>query len=429
MPDAARGGVGLGSGAGAGAVHGRPVFWLLIALVALAHLLLGNRLAEDRVGWGAGDAPPPRIEVAFVRELAAAKPPTVAAPVAVVERRLAAVAIAPAETASAPAVAASAVSAASAASATSAAGGADPTPPVLAIAEPEPPVAPPPSPSPVAEPDSRASAAAAAALAPAIALPVPDQLPALAPLMAAAAAAIASGPTSTPPAAPPSVPPQAFAWPPSTRLSYKLLGNYRGPVEGTAQVDWLRQGSRYQVHLSTAIGPVLSRRISSEGELTPQGLAPRRFDGEQKVLFRAVRRWQLRFGTEQVVLSDGQDVPTQPGVQDEASQFVQLTWLFTTQPAKLRVGGAVEMPLAISKKLERWTYDVVGEETLRFPFGEVPTFHLKPQRAATGGDLSAEIWIAPTLQYLPVRIRISDGKDAWVDLTLEKPPLQAAPTR
>lgn len=221
----------------------------------------------------------------------------------------------------------------------------------------------------------------------------------------------------------------AFAWPPSTRMRYKLLGHYRGPVEGAAQVDWLRQGSRYQVHLSTAIGPVLSRRISSEGELTPQGLAPRRFDGEQQVLFRAARRWQLRFGPDQVVLSDGRQVPAQPGAQDEASQFVQLTWLFTTQPDRLRVGGAVEMPLAISRKLERWIYDVRGEELLRFPFGDVPTFHLKPRRAATGGDLSAEVWIAPTLQYLPVRIRITDGKDAWIDLTLEAPPLQADPAR
>ena len=226
-----------------------------------------------------------------------------------------------------------------------------------------------------------------------------------------------------------SAPAQPFAWPPSTRLSYKLLGHYRGPVEGTAQVEWLREGTRYQVHLSTTIGPVLSRHITSEGELTTQGLAPRRFDGEQKVLFRSPRRWQLRFSPEQVVLSNGQTVPALPGAQDEASQFVQLTWLFTTQPDTLRVGGAVEMPLAISRKLERWIYDVAGEETLRFPFGEVPAFHLKPRRAATGGDLTAEIWIAPTLQYLPVRIRITDAKDSWVDLSLESPPLQAAPAK
>jgi hypothetical protein len=248
---------------------------------------------------------------------------------------------------------------------------------------------------------------------------VPDPLPAPAAPTTAAAVAVDTAASAAP----------VFAWPPSTRLSFKLLGHYRGPVEGTAQVEWLRQGSRYQVHLATAIGPVLSRHITSEGELTAQGLAPRRFDGEQKVLFRSARRWQLRFGPDEVVLSDGRQVPTQPGAQDEASQFVQLTWLFTTQPDRLRVGSAVEMPLAISRRLERWIYDVRAEEVLRLPFGEVPTFHLKPRREATGGDLTAEIWIAPTLQYLPVRIRISDGKDAWVDLTLEKPPLQAAPAK
>ena len=73
----------------------------------------------------------------------------------------------------------------------------------------------------------------------------------------------------------PTKPAVAFEWPPSTRLSYRLQGNYRGPVEGTAQVEWLRQGSRYQVHLRTAIGPVLSRHITSEGELGAQGLVPR----------------------------------------------------------------------------------------------------------------------------------------------------------
>nr|MDH4393429.1 DUF3108 domain-containing protein [Aquabacterium sp.] len=252
-------------------------------------------------------------------------------------------------------------------------------------------------------------------------LPVPDPQPApLVPAMPPPAATLLADAAASVP---------AFVWPPSTRMRYKLVGNYRGPVEGTAQVEWLRQGSRYQVHLSTAIGPVLSRHISSEGELTPQGLAPRRFDGKQKVLFRAARRWQLRFGPDQVVLSDGKLVPAQPGAQDEASQFVQLTWLFTTQPDKLRVGSAVEMPLAISRKLERWVYDVRAEELLRFTFGDVPTFHLKPRREATDGDLNAEIWIAPTLQYLPVRIRITDGKDAWIDLSLEAPPLQADPAR
>ena len=398
-------------------------FWLLATAVAVAHLLLANQLAQDRMGWGAGDAPPPRIEVAFVRELAAAPPPAVVVPTAPAKPRLAAVAAKPKVAASAPAPPDKA-----AASAPGDAGGgldadAARSPPPPSPPEPvsEPPLEPPsppladaaPSPAPPPAPPSEVAPRAAAASAPAA-----DAAESAAVAAAAAVASAASASNAV-----------AFDWPPSTRLTYKLLGHYRGPVEGTAQVEWLRQGSRYQVHLSTAIGPVLSRHITSEGELTANGLAPRRFDGEQKVLFRSPRRWQLRFGPEQVQLSDGKQVPTVPGVQDEASQFVQLTWLFTTQPRKLRVGSAVEMPLAISKSLQRWIYDVQGEELLRFPFGEVPSFHLKPRRAATGGDLTAEIWIAPSLQYLPVRIRISDSNGNWIDLTLETPPMQAAPAK
>ena len=209
-------------------------------------------------------------------------------------------------------------------------------------------------------------------------------------------------------------------------MNYRLSGNYRGPIEGDAQVEWLREGSRYQVRMSTSIGPVLSRNITSEGELTETGLAPRRFDGEPKVLFRAPRRWSLRFGPERILLADGREIPTLPGAQDEASQFVQLTWLFTTQPERLKVGQSIEIPLAVTRSLDRWIYDVVGEDLLQFPFGEVATFHVKPRREASGGDLTAEIWFAPTLQYLPVRILIRQQQESWVDLTLERPPLQAA---
>ena len=39
-------------------------------------------------------------------------------------------------------------------------------------------------------------------------------------------------------------------------------------------------------HLRRTVNPVLSRHITSAGELTAQGLVPQRFDGEQTVLFR-----------------------------------------------------------------------------------------------------------------------------------------------
>ena len=391
----------------------RPGFWAVIALVLLAHLLLSNRLLEDRVGWGAGDKAVSRIEVAFVRELVAAEPPPLAPLMASAERGLASVA----QQAQA---AASAAAAASSAAEPETPPPPPPPPSPLLAAAPPPPI--PPLALPPQAPLLPVEVAAPSASALAELMPPLPTLPA--PPLAAAATSPPVAKAALPAIAASAVP---FEWPPSTRLSYRLRGDYRGPVEGSASVEWLREGSRYQVHLETSIGPVLSRNITSEGELTANGLAPRRFTGEQKVLFRSPRRWQLRFGADKLVLADGKEVPMMAGAQDEASQFVQLTWLFTTQPERLKVGRSVEMPLAISRKLERWTYDVVAEETLPFSFGPVTAFHLKPRSAASGGDLTPEIWIAPSLQYLPVRILIRDDKGNWIDLSLESPPLQAAP--
>jgi hypothetical protein len=223
--------------------------------------------------------------------------------------------------------------------------------------------------------------------------------------------------------------PQAvpFDWPPSTRLSYTLSGYYRGPIEGgKAQVEWLRSGLRYQVRLEASLGPMFSRQAASDGELGEHGLAPRRFDGEQKQLMRSPRRWSQQFGPERITMPDGREIDSVAGVQDEASQFVQLTWLFTTQPGLLQVGKTVELPLVLNRRLYRWTYEVDQQETLYLPFGPVPTYHVKARRLAERGDLTPEMWFAPSLQYLPVRILLRQDEATFIDLTLNKPPLQAA---
>jgi hypothetical protein len=226
----------------------------------------------------------------------------------------------------------------------------------------------------------------------------------------------------------------ADIWPPSTRLSYQLTGFYQGPVEGQARVEWLRSGSRYQVHMDVTIGPafapLMSRRVSSEGEITAAGLSPQRFDEATKVLLRDARQLTVMLGADRVLLANGQSAPRPVGVQDGASQFVQLTWLFTTQPALLQTGRSIELPLALPRSLQIWTYDVLGAETLTTPAGVVDTVHVKPRREAKpGGDLTAEFWVAPSLQYLPVRILIRQDANTFLDLQIHRLPQQAVPGR
>jgi hypothetical protein len=220
-------------------------------------------------------------------------------------------------------------------------------------------------------------------------------------------------------------------WPLSTRLSYVLTGHFRGPVDGQARVDWLRQGERYQVHLDLSVGPffapLASRRLSSEGRITPAGLHPERYEEETRIAFREPRRLRIEMGPARLRLPAGRELPRPPGVQDSASQFVHMTWLFTMQPGRLQPGTTLELPLALPRSVEPWVYDVTGTDTLYTPMGALPVVHVRPRREpGAGGDLTAEFWVAPTLQYLPARILIRQSEEVWIDLRLDRLPQQAA---
>jgi hypothetical protein len=223
-----------------------------------------------------------------------------------------------------------------------------------------------------------------------------------------------------------------FEWPASTRLSYKLSGNVRGEVHGDAQVEWVRQGNRYQVHLDVTVGipiaPMITRRMSSDGELTELGLTPRRYDEDTKVMFGNRRRLTMLFEPDAVLLPSGERRPRFPGTQDTASQFVQLSWIFSTRPELLRTGNTVDFALALPRSVDRWVYDVLEEEPVATSFGAVNAFHLKPRRVSRpGGELIAEVWFAPQLRYLPARIRIEQDRETFIDLVLSRRPELAGP--
>ena len=262
----------------------------------------------------------------------------------------------------------------------------------------------------------------------AIDTPAPDQ-PTPKPAVVAQADASATADESHPPAsapasasasapaAPASADTPAFlaSWPADTRLAYTLGGNYRGELHGSAQVLWQHTGTRYQAVVQLDVGILLSMRFTSQGEITARGLAPEVYEEQVRQ-----RRRGVRIG-DGVRLNNGQTVPRPEGVQDTASQFVELSHRFATDPAALKAGSEIRLWLARPGGVDEWTYDVVGEDTLHLPrLGAVPAFHLKPRSLGKPrGPISAEIWIAPTLQYLPVRIRLTQGPDTYMDLMVE----------
>ena len=360
----------------------------LVLGVIFTHVVITQRLADRMLDLSTEAAMPARIEVAYVREMALSAPPPTAAPAAPPMAEPAARAprvkpLKPAKPASAPEARPE-------------------TEPLVAVAVPDP----------VPEATVAAAVEGVTDAAPTLASVPPTPL-ATAPQPAASAAS-------------------AFEWPASTRMSYTLTGNYRGEVNGSAQVEWIRVGSHYQMHLDLVVGPsfapLITRRMSSDGEITADGLAPRRYDQDTKVVLRERRRVTMSFEPGSVVLANGERRDSAPGVQDTASQFVQLTYVFSTRPEMLRVGGSVEFPLALPHRVGVWVYDVVDEETLATPFGPLPSIHLKPRVGRQKpGDLSIEIWFAPQLRYLPARIRIEQDEGNYIDVLLAKRPEMGAP--
>jgi len=223
-----------------------------------------------------------------------------------------------------------------------------------------------------------------------------------------------------------------FEWPLATRVTFALTGNYRGPIHGDAQVEWVRRDDAYQVHLDVSVGPRLapfmSRRMTSQGRITADGLRPERYDQETKLPFSTPTRAIVMLEDQQIQLANGQRRERWPGVQDTASQFVQLAWQFTTQPTQLTPGAVITVPLAMPRSVTPMLYDVSEPELLHTDFGEIPVYRLKPRLVPrAGGDMAVEMWIAPRYRYLPIRLKIHQDAETYVDLMIKKPPELGGP--
>ena len=208
------------------------------------------------------------------------------------------------------------------------------------------------------------------------------------------------------------------SWPADTRLNYRLGGQFRGgELHGDARVQWQREGNRYQTRVDIAVTLLTSLVLTSQGDVTPEGLLPRVYEE-----LRSSGPRGARLGDETITLANGRSVPRPPGVQDTASQFVELSHRFATGKEPLEVGRSVSFWMARPGGVDLWTYDIVGKETLETPeLGSFEAFHLKPRPIANPrGNITAEMWFAPSLQYLPVRIRVSMGEATFVDLMVVK---------
>ncbi|MDA8522699.1 DUF3108 domain-containing protein [Acidovorax sp. NCPPB 4044] len=326
------------------------------------------------------------------------------------------------------------------------------------VRQPRPPPAPSPAPTPApapappdepqpmpastadAAPAGDADAPAMAAAAPAPEEPVPSAsiaAAAAAQAAAQAASAVASAPATPPePAAsqpddlrsagvdirPPGgtaaaadTTPPPVRLPAPVRLTFDVSGQAKKfDYRASASLAWRHDGARYEARQEVKAFLIGSRSQTSTGLVTPTGLQPERFGDKA----RSEQAAHFDFGAGRATFSaNTPPAAIAAGAQDRLSVFIQLGALLSAAPERYPDGTHITLTTVGARNADRWTFTIEGTDTLDLPIGPTPALRLQrlPRRDY---DQKAELWLAPSLGFLPARIRITQSNGDYVDLRL-----------
>jgi Protein of unknown function (DUF3108) len=214
-------------------------------------------------------------------------------------------------------------------------------------------------------------------------------------------------------------------WPADTRVSYVMTGYFNGELHGSGIVQWTRSGlskENYQVKVRANARGLFTLSMTSQGKLSPTGLLPEAYEEVIDITGLPNRVRSLRLEEKSLLSNNGNRFArpaTAPwSVQDTVSQFIDIGHRYQQGREKLEEGRTLQVWLGRPGGLNEWTYDISAEESVFLPkIGDIKVHHLKPRPLATPrGPYTMEMWLAPSLQYLPVKVRFNMNSQSYVDL-------------
>jgi len=189
-------------------------------------------------------------------------------------------------------------------------------------------------------------------------------------------------------------------------LVYDLYRN--GHKLGQVTDTFVRSGSRYTLTSETrASGPLKvlwpgTIRLESTGLVTPQGLRPTQFrhvrsDAPKKLAIAGLD-WTQRSITWQYKGKSWRADGLQDGAQDQLSQLYQ----FMFMP---RLPEDFSLQVVSGRDLNDYDYERSEGGATVTPLGTLPT-RLYQRVKQKPDEKAIAVWIAPTKQNLPVRVRV-----------------------
>ena len=205
--------------------------------------------------------------------------------------------------------------------------------------------------------------------------------------------------------------------PVSTRLAFDVVGQIKKfNYSASAELLWQHDGQHYQARQELKVLFLGGRTQTSTGDITPRGLLPQRFGDRsrsEKAAHFDYERGRVTFS------ANNPEAPLLAGTQDRLSIFVQLGALLAGAPERYPKGTRISLATVGASSADIWSFTVGAEETLHLPVGEVRALKLQRlPRRDHDYDQKAELWLAPSLGYLPARIQITQSNGDFADLRL-----------
>lgn len=206
----------------------------------------------------------------------------------------------------------------------------------------------------------------------------------------------------------------AFAAPQKLTAVYHVTRN--GQPFADVTETFQQEGGHYKLESVTEgigiYGLFGKRRLSSEGDVTAEGLRPSHFEQQQgdnaKKAISADFDWAAKTLAMQ---AKGQTTtaPLDAGMQDLASYAYQFMFV----PPK---GDEVVLPVTTGKKQRIYRYRVVERDiAVESAAGKFKTVHLV--NAKDSGE-EKELWLGVEAHYIPVRIKMQDENGARIEQVL-----------
>ena len=209
--------------------------------------------------------------------------------------------------------------------------------------------------------------------------------------------------------------------PPSADLSYTIQAKQSGiTLGGEGSVKWLVEDRHYSVKSETRamlFGKILES--TSEGAIDNFGLAPTQFINKRFRKEATTTTFHRDNGTIGFTESSN-SYPLKGGEQDRTSIIWQLISVARAAPQQFKPGSDWTFFVAGMHDAEPWTFKVIKNEKIKTAMGDLDVVHIFKAPPPDAKDQQLDIWLAPSLEWYPVRLRFTDPNKDFVEQTLQQ---------